>query len=47
MTKEFRSSSRTFKSALIWSVPDGPKILSDEAQNLLSWRSLDNESELL
>ena len=43
MTKEYGTSSRTFKSALIWCVPDSPTSLAEEARKLLAWESIDEE----
>ena len=43
MTKEYGNSSRTFKSALIWCVPESPTGLAEEARKLLAWESIDEE----
>lgn len=43
MTKEYGTSSRTFKSALIWCVPESPSGLAEEARKLLAWESIDAE----
>ena len=43
MTKEYGTSSRTFKSALIWCVPESPSGLAEEARKLLAWESIDEE----
>ena len=43
MTKEYGTSSRTFKSALIWCVPESPSGLAEEARKLLAWKSIDEE----
>ncbi|HSN78644.1 MAG TPA: DUF499 domain-containing protein [Anaerolineae bacterium] len=46
-TREYGSSARTFKSALVWAVADGPARLRSEAQKLLAWESIeDDEAEL-
>jgi hypothetical protein len=46
-TREYGSSARTFKSALVWAVADGPARLRGEAQKLLAWESIeDDEAEL-
>ena len=37
MTKQSGTSDRTFKSALIWCVPDSGRQLCDEARKLLAW----------
>jgi len=47
MTKEHGASARTFKSALLWAVADGPSALNEEARKLLAWEVLDDESESL
>jgi hypothetical protein len=47
MTKEYGTSSRTFKSALIWCVPESAAALSDEARKVLAWEDIqDEETEL-
>ena len=43
MTKEYGTSARTFKSALVWCVPESSAGLSDEARKLLAWESIDDE----
>jgi len=47
MTKEYGASARTFKSALLWAVADGPSMLYEEARKLLAWEVLSDESESL
>jgi len=42
-TKEHGTSARTFKSALIWIVPDGPAALREEARKVLAWEDIDDE----
>ena len=42
-TKEHGSSSRTFKSGLVWAVPDAPDTLRDEARKVLAWEDIDDE----
>ena len=42
-TKEHGSSSRTFKSGLVWAVPDAPDALRDEARKVLAWEDIDDE----
>jgi hypothetical protein len=42
-TKEHGSSARTFKSGLVWSVPDAPDALRDEARKVLAWEDIDDE----
>ena len=42
-TKEHGSSARTFKSGLVWAVPDAPDALRDEARKVLAWEDIDDE----
>jgi len=44
MTAESGSSSRTFKSALIWAVAEEGVGLIEEARKLLAWREIEAES---
>lgn len=44
MTTESGSSSRTFKSALIWVVPEDATALLEEARKLLAWKDIDADS---
>ncbi len=46
-TREHGSSARTFKSALIWAVPEGPTSLRDDARKLLAWEDIADESDEL
>ncbi len=46
-TKEYGTSSRTFKSALIWCVAESATPLQDEARKVLAWEAIDDESEEL
>lgn len=43
MTVEYGTSGRTYKSAVIWCVPDSPAALNDVARRLLAWEDLDAE----
>jgi hypothetical protein len=43
MTRESGSSMRTFKSGLIWVVPDNADVMRDEARKLLAWEAIDDE----
>ena len=43
MTKEYGTSARTFKSALVWCVPDSAAGLSDEARKVLAWEDIQEE----
>lgn len=44
MTTESGSSSRTFKSALIWVAPEDASSLLEEARKLLAWKDIDADS---
>lgn len=44
MTTESGSSSRTFKSALIWVVAEASTTLRDEARKLLAWKEIESDS---
>jgi len=46
-TKEYGSSARTFKSALIWAVPESPTDLSENARKLLAWEDIKDEKDEL
>ena len=46
-TKEHGASARTFKSALLWAVPDNPRQVNEDARKLLAWRALDDEADEL
>lgn len=43
-TREHGSSARTFKSALVWVVPEGPAALRDEARKVLAWEDIADEA---
>jgi hypothetical protein len=43
MTKEHGKAARTFKSALIWVVPDSASTLREEARKLLAWEDIRDE----
>ncbi len=48
MTREYGASGRTFKSALIWCVPETAAQIRDEAKKLLAWEEIrDEESNRL
>jgi hypothetical protein len=47
MTTESGSSSRTFKSALIWVVAEDSTTLRDEARKLLAWREIEGDADEL
>ena len=42
--REYGSSSRTFKSALIFCVPESADTLRDEARKVLAWEDIDEEA---
>ena len=43
MTREVGSSNRTFKSALLWIVPNSDGTLSENARQLLAWKMIEDE----
>ena len=45
MTREHGTSGRTFKSALIWIVPDDASRLKDDARKLLAWEDIESDKE--
>jgi hypothetical protein len=46
-TKEHGSSARTFKSGLVWAVPEGADSLRDDARKVLAWEDIaDEEADL-
>ena len=45
VTRESGSSSRTFKSALIFCVPESADALCDEARKVLAWEDIDDEAD--
>jgi hypothetical protein len=46
-TKEHGSSARTFKSGLVWAVPEGADSLRDDARRVLAWEDIaDEETDL-
>ena len=47
MTREYGTSARTFKSALVWCVPDSSSILRDDARKFLAWEALLDEKDEL
>jgi len=44
MTTESGSSSRTFKSALIWAAPEDSTSLLEEARKLLAWKDIEGDA---
>jgi hypothetical protein len=47
MTRECGSSGRTFKSGLVWCVPDSANDLHEEARKLLAWEDIQDEEDQL
>ncbi len=47
MGKEYGSSSRTYKSALIWCVVEDGTLLSEEARKVLAWEDIEADSNRL
>lgn len=43
MTKEYGTSARTYKSALIWIVPESAATMRDEARKLMAWTDIEAE----
>jgi hypothetical protein len=43
MTKEHGKSARTYKSALIWAVPESAGAMREEARKLLAWEAIQAE----
>src|ERR1700730_4797058 len=46
-TKESGTSGRTYKSGLVWAVPDSPDALRDEARKALAWEDIADEADEL
>ncbi len=47
MTREYGSSARTFKSGLIWGIPDSDASLREEARKVLAWEDIRDEVDEL
>lgn len=47
MTREYGSSARTFKSALIWCVAESADMLRDKARESLAWEDIQDEAREL
>src|SRR5262249_28244743 len=43
MTREYGTSGRTFKSALIFCVPESPDPLREDARKLLAWEAIEDD----
>ncbi len=46
-TREHGASARTFKSALVWAVPETATTLCEEARKLLAWEDIKSEEDAL
>jgi hypothetical protein len=46
MTREYGASSRQYKNALIWCVPESVASLNEEARKLLAWESIASDDQL-
>jgi len=47
MAREHGTSARTFKSALIWAIPEGETQLNEEARKVLAWEEIKSEQDEL
>ena len=47
MTKEYGTSARTFKNALVWCVPETSSNLREDARKYLAWQAIDDEAREL
>jgi len=47
VTREHGASARTFKSALVWAVPEMAATLREEARKLLAWEDIESEQDAL
>ncbi|HOV80171.1 MAG TPA: DUF499 domain-containing protein [Bacillota bacterium] len=47
MTREYGTSARTFKSALIWAAADSDTSLREEARKALAWEDINSEKDEL
>jgi hypothetical protein len=43
MTREYGSSARTYKSALVWCVADNPTALYEDARKVLAWEDIQSD----
>ena len=43
MIREYGTSSRTFKSSLIFCVPESPDTLREDARKVLAWEAIDDD----
>jgi hypothetical protein len=42
-TKDHGSSGRTFKSGILWAVPESPNALRDDGRKVLAWEDIEDE----
>lgn len=47
MLKEYGTSSRTFKNALVWCVPESSDVIKDAARKFLAWEDINDDKEEL
>jgi hypothetical protein len=47
LTREYGQSARTYKSALIWAVPENTAQLQETARTLLAWRDINDRQDTL
>ncbi|MEN6463040.1 MAG: AAA family ATPase, partial [Syntrophomonas sp.] len=47
MTRSYGTSSRTFKSAIIWAIADSDTAMKEEARKLLAWEEIKQDKESL
>ena len=47
MTREYGNSARTFKSAVIWAVPESAQALREDARRALAWEGIQDEADEL
>lgn len=47
MTRECGTSGRTFKSALLWMVPESAQPMVDAAKKLLAWQAIEDDADEL
>ena len=47
MTRLYGTSARTFKSAIIWVIPDSNAALKEETRKLLAWEDIKKDQEIL
>ena len=45
MTKEYGTSARTFKNALVWCVPETSSNLREDARKFLAWQAIEDEAK--